>query len=151
MFEVFRPVQSAEVHRTSFSWAFSLMEKNECPGKRGRRWTCSPSVRSEVSWLIHIWGLGINTFALLVLFFSTFVKLWGKVVSVVSVHDKKFKPYKKTTLSKIKLPSPFIFLPKRQVLLIAILSLFAKMFYLSLKKKKKNTQIIYRPLYTFTF
>lgn len=63
----------------------------------------------------------------------------GKVVSVVSVHDKKFKSYKKTTLSKIKLPSPFIFLPKRQVLLIAILSLFAKMFYLSLKKKKKKT------------
>lgn len=72
------------------------------------------------------------------LFFSTFVKLWGKVVSVVSVHDKKFKPYKKTTLSKIKLPSPFIFLPKRQVLLIAILSLFAKMFYLSLKKKNTD-------------
>lgn len=81
---------------------------------------------------------GNKYFCSLVSLLLHFCKTLGKVVSVVSVHDKKFKPCKKTTLSKIKLPSPFIFLPKRQVLLIAILSLFAKMFYLSLKKKNTD-------------
>ena len=84
---------------------------------------------------------GNKYFCSLVSLLLHFCKTLGKVVSVVSVHDKKFKPCKKTTLSKIKLPSPVIFLPKRQVLLIAILSLFAKMFYLSLKKKKNTDNL----------
>lgn len=53
---------------------------------------------------------------------------------------------KKITFSKIKLPSPFVFLPKRQILFNRLLSVFTKILYPFLK-----TQIFYRSLYTFVF
>lgn len=53
---------------------------------------------------------------------------------------------KKITLSKIKLPSPFVFLHKRKILFNRLLSVFTRILYPFFK-----TQIFYRSLYTFVF